>query len=315
MVKNSLGLKKDNSAVMAHKRLGVQQFEEDFLNYWRSLGFKKELDKNSKSYANSIKSLRKVLSNVSPWEGITLSQLKSYCDAFKVYAESNSYRKQEEIKGDLKKLYFHQFVESYSGFSYLRAIHEGKIKASVFSSEDKAFAEEIANVLSKMLNRKVFSSGENLRILKFSKDIRDFYNGNANKIALGIDDMTIVRGIFAIITEFRKTKSIAANVLIYTGNYAIGAALDQAMERFGYWKIYSKLETPEMAMQKDPEKVKKFMEQKKAKEEECLPDIVKKRREDLKNRGIEIKTQDKEDCSRKEAYLQRKKSRKTIFSK
>lgn len=316
MIKTALGLKKDKPAIMTHKRLGVQQFEEEFLNYWRELGFRKELDKNSKSYANSIKSLRKVLSDEPPWRGITLSKLRYYCSIFKSYVESNPYRKDDEIKGDLKKLYFHQFVMAYSGFSYLLAIHEGKIKASDFSSEEKTLAEDISKVLTTVLKRPYFSSGEKLRILKFAKNIHHFYTDNAHKIAFGVDIMTIVRGSFSVVTEFRKTKSLDANILIYTGNYAAGAALEQAMEQFGYWKIYKKHEAPDACIHKDPEKTRKVLEKIQKKEDDDLPEIVKRRREELKKNGIEIKKKEQEnDCSRRDEFLRKKKERRNPFSK
>lgn len=309
MLKTSLGLKKIRPIVVTNKKLNVQGHEEEFLDYWKSLGFRKEKDKNSKSYTNSIKSLRKVLSGEPPWEGITLSRLKVYCEILKVYSESNRPHNLPEGEKFIEpgKLYFHQFVKTYSGYSYLKAIMSGKIRGEVISEDTKVFAADISKILYARLTRKAFSSGECSRINRFAQAISCFCEDRKEKIAFGVDRLTIVKGIFQVVDDFRATKSIPPGVLIYTGNYAAGAALEQAMERFGYWKIYSKLETPEMALQKDPEKVKRIMEQKKAKEEEDLPEIVKRRREELKKRGIEIKKQDQEDCSRKEEYLKNKK--------
>jgi hypothetical protein len=287
------------------------------LNYWESLGFKKEKNKNSKSYANSIKSLRKVLSGKAPWEGMTLSRLKHYCEILKVYSESNRPHMVPDGETFIEpnKLYFHQFVMTYFGYSYLKDVMSGKIKGEVVSDDVKEFAEEISNVLYRKLTRKVFSSGEYARINKFAHAIHYFYEDKKDKIAVGIDKMTIVRGIFRVIDDFRKIKGIPPDFLIYTGNYAAGYALERAMEQNGYWKIYSKYEDPNECVQKDPDKAEKVVERLKKKEEDDLPDIVKRRREELKKHGILKKQEDNEDCSRKEAYLRGKaKPKRNPFS-
>jgi hypothetical protein len=81
----TLGFKKDKPEPINFKRLKVEAFEEQFLDYWKSLGFRKELDKNSKSYTHSINNLRKVLRGEYFWcKGVTLEKLKNYCEIFKV---------------------------------------------------------------------------------------------------------------------------------------------------------------------------------------------------------------------------------------
>lgn len=318
MASKSLGLAKNKPLIATFKRLQVKGYEEEFLNYWKSLGFRKELDKNSKSYANSIKALRSILKGSDPWGSMSMSELKNYCLIFKTYTDQNAaHRVEGQIITDPKKLYFHQFVMTYSGYSYLLAVVNGKIRAPFLTPELKDFSEDVAKLLGKIMGRCEFSFGEIQRIQKFAKVIDIFYEDNKNRIAFGVDKLTIVRGSFSVITDFRKLKSISANILIYTGNYAAGAALEQAMEQFGYWKIYSKYEAPDASVKKDPEKTKKVMEKITKKEEDDLPEIVKRRREEMKKNGIEIKTkkEQEEDCSRRDEFLRKKKTRRNPFSK
>lgn len=316
MATKSLGFKKDTPKIETFKRLKVEGFEEEFLNYWKSLGFRKELDKNSKSYASSIKALRKVLSGEFSWaENITLEKLKQCCVGFQQFSNLNIAQR-DGGKGavDLKKLYFWQFVASYSGYSYLRDVLDGKIRVEPIPEELGALVSIVEEILKKKLNRKTFSAGEKNRILKFVKAVDDLFKDYQNKIAFGVDILTLIRGSFMIIDEFRKLKGIEPNVLIYTGNYAAESAVLQAMDKFGYWKIYDKHEDDSAFALKDIEKTNKVLEENKKKEEEELPDIVKRRREEMEKNGIKRITENKEDCSRREAYFNKKKAKRNPFS-
>lgn len=319
MAAKTLGFKKDKPEIVTFKRLNVQSYEEEFLNFWKSLGFRKEQNKNSKSYAASIKSLRKVLGGDFSWaEQVTLLNLRHFCEVFKVYADSNIPHVVEEgtKPRNIRSMYFHEFVMTYSGYSYLRDIIQGKIKSNSVPEEIKDFVFDLEKVIAKQIGRSSFSSGEKTRIIKFAEAISSFYKENRNKIAFGVDKISMVRASYSVINEFRKMKGIDANILIYTGNYASGAALMQAMDKYSYWKIYDKHEDDKACVSKDPEKVQKIMEERKRKEEEDLPDIVKRRREEMKKNGIAPKTQNiEEDCSRRDEYLRKKQERRNPFGR
>ena len=324
MATRTLGFKKEKPEPVNFKRLKVEGFEEQFLDYWKSLGFRKELDKNSKSYTNSIKALRKVLGGEYSWcYDITLEKLKHYCGIFKVYTEGNTAHTLAELtKFEGKKLYFHQFVMTYSGFSYLRNVIEGKIKVSdphlvdVISDEIKDFSLEIEKILIRKFTRGAFSSGEVKRIIKFAQNVDKFFEENKHKIAFGVDKLSMVKGSYAVIDEFRKIKGIPPDLLIYTGNYASGSALIRAMDQFSYWKIYEKHEDDKAIVTKDPDKVRRVIEEQKKKEEENLPDIVKRRREEMRKNGTVCKPKDTdEDCSRRDEYLRKKKEKRNPFGR
>lgn len=319
MATKTLGFKKDKPEIVTFKRLNVQSYEEEFLNFWKSLGFRKEQNKNSKSYASSVKSLRKVLEGDFVWaERVTLSNLRHFCEVFRVYADSNTaHISSEGVKcRNLKNLYFHEFVMTYSGYSYLRDVIQGKIKSDILPDEIKDFVFDLEKVISKHIGRGSFSSGERKRIVKFAETISTFYEENRNKIAFGVDKISIVKAAYRVINDFVKAKGITPNILIYTGNYASGAALTQAMDLNSYWKIYDKHEDDRTCVSKDPEKVRRIMEERKRKEEEDLPDIVKRRREEMKKNGIAPKTQNtEEDCSRRDEYLRKKQERRNPFGR
>lgn len=312
MTNKTLGFKKDKPEPINYKKLKVEGFEDSFLDYWKSLGFRKELNKDSKSYSLSIKSLRKVLGNEYTWaRGVTLTKLQHYCEVFKAYSDSNvSHVVSEGDKfKDPKKMYFHQFVMTYSGYSYLRDVIQGKIKSQAHE-ELEGFSLEVSEIIGKKIGRKSFSVGEKVRIINFAKTMDDFYTENKHKIAIGIDKLTIVKSTFSVISDFMKLKGISPNILIFTGNFATGSALTQAMNQFSHWKIYSKAESINTCAEKDPEKARKVIAQKKVEEEEALPDVVKRRREELKKNGSYKPQQEDEDCSRREEYLRKKESKR-----
>lgn len=320
----TLGFKKDKPEIVTFKRLNVQSYEEEFLNFWKSLGFRKEQNKNSKSYASSIKSLRKVLGSEYSWcNHVTIEKLKSYCEVFKSYTEENiAHTSPEMEKFEGKKLYFHQFVMSYSGFSYLRSTMEGTIghrqSFSVKSVPDEVWnlSLEIEKLLIKKFSRGSFSSGERKSAVKFAQNIENFFSENANKIAFGVDKLTVIKGSYSVIDDFRIAKGIVPSVFLYTGNFASGAALMQAMDKYSYWKIYDKHEDDKTCVSKDPEKVQKILEERKRKEEEDLPDIVKRRREEMRKNGITPKEKSsEEDCSRRDEYLRKKQERRNPFGR
>ena len=314
MAMKTLGIKKDKPSGC---RYNFQPFEHEFMDFWGSLGFRLEKDKNSLSYRSSIASLRKVLKGYYEWSGpITLQRLKEYVEIFKDHSKLNKFLSEPGAKGfqDPTKLYFHQFVQTFSGYSYLRDVIEGKFRKITVHKDLESFSKEVAGIISEQIGRKSFSSGETARISNFSREILNFYEKNADKIATGIDKMTIVSGVVKVINSFVRVKGINKNLLIYTGNYAAGAALTQAMDQFSYWKIYEKQEDINTCANKDPEKVKQVMAEKKKKEEDSLPDVVKRRREEMKNNGIEIKQKEEEDCSRRDEFLRKKNERRNPFS-
>jgi len=311
----TLGIKKEDKN---YCRFKIEPFEHEFMNFWGSLGFRLEKDKNSESYKKSVGALRQILKGVFYWGPfISLNKLKEYCLIFKDHSELNTHFKKEGEDGyqDLKKLYFHQFTETYSGYSYLRNVVEGKFKSLKVDKELEDFSKDVVKLIQKKIGRNTFSAGESARILTFCQSIDDFFAKNKGKIAFGVDKLTLVKHIYTVIKEFADTKGIKTNLLIYTGNYALGSALEQAMERFELWKIYSKIEPADASIQKDPEKAKKVMAKIKTKEEQELPDIVKKRREEMKKHGIELKkTEENNDCSKKEEFLRKKKEKRNPFS-
>ena len=320
MKPKTLGFRKEAKPTKG-KIVHFEPFEIEFMEFWQQLGFKTTKDKTAKYYKKSVRYLRYLLKGEKFFwleKPITVSELKNHCITFKAHAELNGYSENEGKKCDLKKFYFHQFVLSFSGHSFLRDIIEKKIGKLEVNEDLELFAQDVAKLIKGKLNRDGgFSSGEYARILKFSQSILDFWEKNNHKIAFGVDKLSIVKGSYSIIKDFTKLKGINPNILIYTGNYAAGAALEQAMEQFGYWKIYSKYEAPDASVKKDIEKTKKVMEKITKKEEEDLPEIVKRRREEMKKNGIEVKTkkEKEEDCSRRDEFLNRKKTRRNPFSK
>ena len=318
MKPKTLGFRKEIKPAKG-KIAHFEPFEIEFMEFWQQLGFKTPKDKTAKYYKKSVRYLRYLLKGEKFFwseKPMTISELKKHCMTFKSHAELNNYFESEGKKYDLKKFYFHQFVLSFSGHSFLRDIMEEKIQKLEVDEDLEIFAQDVSKLIKRNLKRDSgFSSGEYARILKFSQTILNFWEKNSNKIAFGVDKISIVKGSYSTIKEFMKAKGISPNILIYTGNYASGAALEQAMEQFGYWKIYSKHEAPDACLHKDPEKAKRVLKKIEQKEKDDLPEIVKRRREELQRNGIEIKKEEEEDCSRRDEFLRKKKTKRNPFSK
>jgi hypothetical protein len=314
-----LGFKQEKKPLKG-KLVHFEPFEEEFMAFWKSLGFSTPKDKTAKYYKKSVRYLRYLLRGEKFFwldRPLSIKEIQHFCIIFKEHAELNKFFESEGRKYDLKKFYFHQFVLSFSGHSFLRDILEGKLASVEVDDDLAAFANEISILIRKNLKREAgFSSGEYARILSFAKTIQSFFNNNRGKIAFGVDALSLVKASYKVINEFRKIKGITSNVLIYTGNYAAGAALEQAMDQFSYWKIYEKHEDDKAIVTKDPDKVRRVIEEQKKKEEENLPDIVKRRREEMRKNGTVCKPKDTdEDCSRRDEYLRKKKEKRNPFGR